>query len=173
MKKLAILCTVITFILLLVGCGQEPTNITPTELPVIEEDNPIVTQEDKPAPTVTIEVGPPKPINAVLMLSTMGYCWYRTPPEDLWTLRSVTFDVKSFLPGTVHLDKAIVEVAGQVEVVPLDIDLDYKEYTVYTIPIVFIDGILSGEYDLEVSLRGEGFQLCSRIDRAKVYWPGD
>lgn len=172
MKKLAI---IITFILLSVGCGQGPTDITPAGFPVIEADDPvpIVTQEDNSISVVTVEVGPPMPINAVMMLSTMGYCWYRTPPEDLWTLRSVTFDVKSFLPEPIHIDRAIVGVDGQVEEVPLDIDLDYKEYAICTIPITSIDGIQSGEYDLEVSLWSEGFRLCSRVDRAKVYWPED
>ena len=165
MKKLAILCTVIMFFLLSVSCGQKPANITPTKLPVIEENNSV--------PVVTVEVEPPKPINAVLMLSTMGHHWYRVPPEKSWTLRSVTFDAKSFVPKPIHIDTAIVRINGQVEVVPLDIDLDYREYTISIIPIMSIDSIPSGEYDLKVSLWGEGSHLCSRIDKVKVYWPED
>ncbi len=133
----------------------------------------VAPEPEKKCEVVRIEVSAPRPINKVMMLSSMGHHWGRIPPETRWHLEKVVFDVKNFLPNDVHLDKAIVEVAGQLEEVPIDISLEPKEYQVVRIEILSINGVESGSYLLHVSLESNSAIMCEREDTAKVFWPDD
>ncbi len=119
---------------------------------------------------VTVEVSPPKPFYGIVMPASMGHGWHRRPPEKNWELEWVAFDIKSFIPQPVHLDKAIVEVAGKMEEVPLDMELHYKEYKEQTLRLQSIGDIPSGEYELKVSLWSGEQLLCFKSDIARVYW---
>lgn len=121
-------------------------------------------------PTVTVEVSPPKPFYGVVIPASMGYGWHRRPPEENWGLEWVAFGVKSFIPEPVRLDKAVVELGGKVEEVPLDVELHYEEYKEQTLQLHSISDMPSGEYELKVSLWSGGQLLCLRSDTARVYW---
>jgi hypothetical protein len=150
------------------GAGD---GIAPAEIDGLAMTN-RVEEEPEPAliPTVTIEVSPPQPFCGVVMPASMGYGWHRQPPEENWELEWVAFSVKSFITEPVSVDKAIVEVDGEVEEVPLDVELHYGEYKEYTMQLHSINDMSSGEHELKVSLwSGEQF-LCFRSDTARVYW---
>ena len=131
-----------------------------------------VEEEPEPAlmPMVTVEVSPPQPFCGVVMPASMGYGWHRKPPEEDWELEWVAFSVKSFIPEPVCVDKAIVEVDGRVEEVPLDVELHCGEYKEYTMPLHSINDMSSGEHELKVSLWSGEQLLCFRSDTARVYW---
>ena len=128
--------------------------------------------ESEPAatPTVTVEVLPPQPFCGVVMPASVGHGWHRRPPEKNWELEWVAFGVKSFISEPIRLDKAIVEVGGEMEEVPLDIELHYGEYQEHTLRLESIRGVPSGEHELKVSLWSGEQLLCFRSDTAKVYW---
>jgi len=123
-----------------------------------------------PTPLVTVEVSPPQPFCGVVMPASMGHGWHRKPPEKNWELEWVAFSVKSFIPEPVCLDKAVVEIAGKMEEVPLDMELHYQEYQEHTLQLQSIRGLPSGEYELKVSLWSGEQLLCFRSDTARVYW---
>ena len=123
-----------------------------------------------PTPLVTVEVSPPQPFCGVVMPASMGHGWHRKPPEKNWELEWVAFSVKSFIPEPVCLDKAVVEIAGKMEEVPLDMELHYQEYQEQTLQLQSIRGLPSGEYELKVSLWSGEQLLCFRSDTASVYW---
>ena len=123
-----------------------------------------------PTPLVTVEVSPPQPFCGVVMPASMGHGWHRKPPEKNWELEWVAFSVKSFIPEPVCLDKAVVEIAGKMEEVPLDMELNYQEYQEHTLQLQSILGMPSGEYELKVSLWSGDQLLCFRSDTARVYW---
>ena len=131
-----------------------------------------VEEEPEPAliPTVTVEVSPPQPFCGVVMPASMGHGWHRQPPEEDWELEWVAFSVKSFVSEPVHVDKAVVEVGGRVEEVPLDVELHYGEYREYTMQLHSVNDMPSGEHELKVSLWSGEQLLCFRSDTAKVYW---
>lgn len=123
-----------------------------------------------PTPVVTVEVSSPQPFCGVVMPASMGHGWHRKPPERNWELEWVAFSVKSFIPEPVCLDRAVVEIAGEVEEVPLDMELHYREYQEHTLQLQSIGGLPSGEYELKVWLWSGEQLLCSRSDTARVYW---
>ena len=123
-----------------------------------------------PAPVVTVEVSSPQPFCGVVMPASMGHGWHRQPPEKNWELEWVAFSVKSFIPQPVCLDRAVVEIGGKVEEVPLDMELHYQEYQEHTLQLQSIGGLPSGEYELKVWLWSGDQLLCSRSDTARVYW---
>jgi len=123
-----------------------------------------------PAPVVTVEVSSPQPFCGVVMPASMGHGWHRKPPERNWELEWVAFSVKSFIPEPVCLDRAVVEIAGEVEEIPLDMELHYREYQEHTLQLQSIGGLPSGEYELKVWLWSGEQLLCFRSDTAKVYW---
>ena len=150
------------------GAGD---GIAPAEIDGLYMTN-RVEEEPEPAliPTVTVEVSPPQPFCGVVMPASMGYGWHRKPPEENWELEWVAFSVKSFIPEPVRVDKAIVELGGRVEEVPLDVELHYGEYREYTMQLHSINDMPSGEHELKVSLWSGEQLLCFRSDTARVYW---
>jgi hypothetical protein len=145
--------------------------IAPAEIDGLAMTN-RVEGEPEPAliPTVTVEVSPPEPFCGVVMPASMGYGWHREPPEENWELEWVAFSVKSFIPEPVYVDKAVVEVDGKVEEVPLDVELHFGEYKEYTMQLHSINDMPSGEHELKVSLWSGEQLLCFRSDTARVYW---
>jgi len=142
--------------------------------PIVTEEQPQAEQPQsvaQPTPTVTVHLSEPKPINAVLMLSSFGRWWSRVPPEETWTLEFVWCDAKNFLSYEVHLDEAVVEIYGQSEAVPTDITLKRGEYNrdifIYTSTIT---GVPSGEHTLCVSLFSDGELICEREDVIEITW---
>lgn len=184
--KIGVVLLVVAGVLVATGCDGPPLGAI-THQKIVEEvipsqayaqaessasDASEVEGSFEPAltPTVTVEVSLPKPFWGVVMPASMGHGWHRTPPEKSWELEWVAFSVKSFIPEPVRLDKAIVEIAGKIEEVPLDVELHYKEYKEYTLRLQSIRGMPSGEYELKVSLWSGEQLLCLRSDTARVYW---
>jgi len=150
------------------GAGGGMTSAEVKRLCMVNE----VEEKSEPAlaPTVTVEVSPPKPFCGVVMPASLGHGWHRRPPEKDWELEWVAFAVRSFVPEPVRLDRAIVEVGGEVEEIALDMELHYKEYKEHTLRLQSIRGMSSGEYELKVSLWSGEQLLCFRSDTARVYW---
>lgn len=165
MKDIDILATAVIIAGVLVTMFPVPSEATLVVTPGPEP-------EPQPQPT-TAEAGLPQPLNKVVMNRSLGHHWHRTLPETRWWLVSVTFDVNNWFPYPIHLDKAIVEVAGQVEEVPLDIWLRPGETRIESVQVSTIRDIETGSYPLSVSLESNGEVMCSRVDIAEVYPAGE